>query len=121
MSICSCVHKVVVANPKLKQRVEKRLKINQRVYVGGRMKTDFVLVDNRPQLKVEILANELFHLESNPQINDQAENLIRMHIDHNHIEMLTFIRGSIKFLPNSCAFGVVNHYIKKYAFSNGCM
>lgn len=110
----SCIHKVAIANPQLLNIVGKQLAVGQRIYIGGKIKTENVYIENQRHQKVEILANEVYFLESNPNITKEsieASDEIRPYqLDQNRIEMLTFIGTEVYKDRNVCAFSLATHY-----------
>lgn len=83
----------------------------QRIYIGGKLKTENSTIHQQRLREVEILANELFLLESNPKITDTKE--IPMQMDENFVEMLAFLGTSVRNEQNFSSFSIVTHFIRQ--------
>lgn len=96
--------------------VEKRLAVDQRIYIGGKIQTETLMVENQKHQNVQILANELYFLESNPKITEESmDNLNEFQpnqLDQNSIEMMAFIGTDVRKDKNMCSFFLVTHFTK---------
>lgn len=111
----SCIHKVSIANSNLLKMVETKLKKDQRIYIGGRLKTDNNMIGHFRHHKVEVLANELYFLDSNPIVTDvdSQEDTPPVNWDENSVELLAFIRSDVRNERNLSAFSIATNYTKK--------
>lgn len=112
--IFSCIHKVVIANEHLLGIVGNKLAVNDRIYVGGKIKTENIYIEQKRHQNVEILAQELYYLESNPKITEQSvkdlDEIQPHQLDQNAIEMLAFIGTGIYNERNLSAFSLITHF-----------
>lgn len=81
----------------------------QRIYIGGKLKTENTVLHEQWRREVEILANELFLLESNPKLTDTSG--IPMQMDENFVEMLAFVGTPVRNGQNFSSFSIVTHFI----------
>lgn len=113
----SCVHNVAIANRNLLKLVHRKLAREQRIYIGGRLKTVNNLIDYERYQEVEILANELYFLEPNPKITEidaaKPSELIPVQMDENVVEMLAFVGTSVRNGQNFSVFSIVTHFIRQ--------
>lgn len=93
--------------------VEKKLRPEQRIYIGGKVKTENTRINYEHHQELEVLANELFLLESNPKITDSSTSDIPMQIDQNFVEMLAFVGTSVQHERNSSTFSILTHFTKQ--------
>lgn len=96
--------------------VQNRLAVNQRIYIGGKLKTETKFIENKLHQDVEILANEMYFLDSNPIVpeNDSENTVPPIHtIDDNSLEMLAYIGTEVQNEPRFSAFSLVTHFTKK--------
>lgn len=99
--------------------IEDRLDVGQRIYIGGRLKTENLYVDNNRRQNLEIMANELYFLEESKKVETSDATLFdnlfqtQRKVDHNSIEMLGFIGTEIVKKDRFCAFSVKTHFITK--------
>lgn len=95
--------------------VQNRLAVNQRIYIGGKLKTETKTIENKLHQDVEILANEIYFLDSNPIFydNEEPNSLPPIHVDDNSLEMLAFIGTEVQNEPTFSAFSLVTHFTKK--------
>lgn len=107
----SCIHRVGIANKHLLNMVGNQLSVNQRIYIGGRLKTDNMLIENQLHQDVEVLANELYFLEPNPSVSE-TEIQKPMQMDQNYVEFLAFIGSEVINEQRFSAFSLVTHFIK---------
>lgn len=111
VSIRSCIHNVTIANRNLLNLIQHKLASEQRIYIGGKLKTGISVIDHRRLRQVEILANELYLLESNPKITDTNE--MPMQMDENFIEMLAFVGTQVRNEQDFSSFSIVTHFTKQ--------
>lgn len=105
-----------IANRTLLGMVQNKLAKNQRIYVGGRLKTESIQIGNQWQQSVEILANELFLLEAAPKATNDSFALIddqSSQIDENSIEMMGFIATELRMDKNLSAFSMRTHFVTR--------
>ncbi|XP_055303300.1 uncharacterized protein LOC129568976 isoform X2 [Sitodiplosis mosellana] len=109
-----CVHRVSIANSNLLAMVGNQLAVNKRIYIGGRMKTENVYIENQIHQDVEVMANELFFLEPNPKVTvesmEKLDETRPIQPDQNSIEMLAFIGTEVYNERNICAFSLNTHF-----------
>lgn len=92
--------------------VRNKLAPNQRIYIGGKMQTHNNMVHDQRQRQVEIMANELFLLESNPTIDDTPNR--PMQLDENFVEMLAFVGSQVLNQKTFSTFCTVTHFTRKW-------
>lgn len=91
-----------------------QLAVNQRIYVGGRLKTTNILIENERHQEVEVLANELYFLEANPKLTEGTQGETKpMQLDENKVEMLAFIGTEVRNERNLSAFSIATHFTKQ--------
>lgn len=88
-----------------------QLAVNQRIYVGGRLKTTNILIENERHQEVEVLANELYFLEANPKLTEGETKPVQF--DENKVEMLAFIGTEVRNERNLSAFSIATHFTKQ--------
>lgn len=103
------MHKVAIANRNLLKIVQNHLKVNQRIYIGGKLRTENVITNGKRYQNVEVMANEIYLLESNSQIGD---NQSPIQIDENYVEMLAFVSTQIRNMNNFSVFCLATHFTK---------
>ena len=108
--VYSCIHNVAVANRNLLKWAQNKLVPEQRIYIGGKLKTETTIIDYQQLRKVEILANELYLLEPNPKITDT--NQMPMQMDENFVEMLAFVGTRVRNEQDFSNFSIVTHFTK---------
>lgn len=102
---------MAIANPHLLNIIGNQLTEDKRIYIGGKIKTENLYIENQRHQSVEILANELFLLESNPKITDETMKADQPYqLDQNSIEMMAFIGTEVFKDRNLCAFSLTTHY-----------
>lgn len=116
----SCIHKVSIANRNLLSIIDNDLlTVGQRIYVGGRLKTTNEYVESQRRQEVEVLANEIFLLESNPKVTDEDDQIAvspKIQIDENSVEMLAFVGTEVHNDNNLVAFSLRTHFTKRLVF-----
>lgn len=90
------------------------LKVNDRIYIGGKMKTENDRIQNLWHHNVEIMANELYYIDPNPEITDieKQEEIPPFDIDGNDVELLAFIVTDVRNERNLSSFSVVTHFTR---------
>lgn len=111
--IYSCVHNVAIANRNLLKIVQHNLAPEQRIYIGGRLKTENFQIDYQHFQDVEILANELYLLEPNPKFTDNQTEPLPIQMDENSVEMFASVGTSVRIERNSSTFSIITHFIKQ--------
>ncbi|XP_031629255.1 uncharacterized protein LOC116344716 [Contarinia nasturtii] len=109
------IHKVVIANPNLLKIVKNILKADQRIHIGGRLRSITERIDSRSKRSCEIMANEIFMLEPMPKLTEQTINNLTgiNRIDQNSVEMMAFIGSEPNIWENSCRFDLRTHFIQR--------
>lgn len=81
------------------------------------MKTENFRIENQNHQDVEIMATELYFLESSPKITEEtiekAEEIKPNQLDQNSIEMLAFIGTEVHNERNTSAFSLTTHFTKR--------
>lgn len=106
---------MAIANRNLLNIVGDQLRVGQRIYVGGRLKTENMYVEKQRCQKVEILANELYLLESNPTNNLESDQIDTrpIQLDENSVEIVAFVGTEVHNNKNLCAFSILTHFTKQ--------
>lgn len=116
----SCIHKVSIANRNLLSIIDNDLlAVGQRIYVGGRLKSTNEYVESQRRQEVEVLANEIFLLESNPKVTDEDDQIAvspKIQIDENSVEMLAFVGTEVQNQNNLVVFSLRTHFTKRLVF-----
>lgn len=107
----SSIHKVAIVNKGLINKLGRSLKIDQGIYVGGRLKSAGEKTDGVHIKESEVLANEIFFLD---EYKRSVEN-IRFPVvcDLNLVKLLGFITSPISPGPIYKAFNISTHYKSK--------
>lgn len=95
------------------------LAVGQRIYVGGRLKSTNEYVESQRRQEVEVLANEIFLLESNPKVTDEDDQIAvspKIQIDENSVEMLAFVGTEVQNQNNLVVFSLRTHFTKRLVF-----
>lgn len=95
--------------------VKNQLAVNQRIYIAGRLKTENTIIENQRHQEIEVLANELYFLEANPELTEGEcqDETKPVQMDENSVEMLAFIGTEVQNERNLSAFSLVTHFIKQ--------
>lgn len=92
--------------------VGRSLRINDRIYIGGKLKTANDRICNLWHHNVEVMANELFRLDPNPEIKDieQQKEIPQFHLDGNDVELLAYVVTDVRNEQNISTFSIVTHF-----------
>lgn len=95
--------------------VGNQLKPNQRIYIGGKLKTENNMIGHLRHHNVEVMANELYFMDSTPIITDieSQEDTPPLHVDQNSVELLGFIGSEVRTDRSLSAFSIVTHFTKQ--------
>lgn len=108
---------MTIANANLLNIVGNQLEVNKRIYISGKMKTENFYIENQKHQDVEIMATELYFLESNPKITEEtiekADEIEPIQLDQNSIEMMAFIGTEVHNERNISAFSLATHFTKR--------
>lgn len=95
--------------------VQNQLAVNQRIYIGGKLKTENTLIENQRHQEVEVLANELYFLEANPKLTEEGgqDETMPVQLDENSVEMFASIGTEVRNERNLSAFSIITHFTKQ--------